>query len=156
MEEADRAAILEHVAALNAHEQSISGDRDLTSGGAEATLHHLLERVAATGGATWVAEEGGRVVGHLCLIIDTLPPFVAPAQRRVGYVSDLFLRAEARGRGAFQVLLAEAERYAAARGATRLMIGVLAGNGIAERAYAKAGFRPYASELVKQLPPAEA
>jgi len=153
MTEADRPALLRHAAALNAHEQAASGDRDVTPEGAEASLRHTLRRVAESGGATWVAETEGRVLGHLCLVFETMPPYVAAAQRRIAYIADLFVQEEARGQGAFQALLAEAERHAVARGATRLMIGVLAGNAIAERAYAKAGFRPYATELVRTLPP---
>lgn len=40
---------------------------------------------------------------------------------------------------------------AAARGLRQIMIGVLAGNGLAERAYLGYGFRPYATELVKTI-----
>jgi GNAT superfamily N-acetyltransferase len=151
MTEADRPALRAHVAALNAHEQPFSGDRDLTDAGTEASLAHILSRVAETGGATWVAEQDGRVVGHLCLILDTMPPYVAPDQARIAYVSDAFVREEMRGQGVFRALLAEAERFAIATGATRLMIGVLAGNAAAEGAYRRAGFRPYALEMVKDL-----
>lgn len=153
MAEADRPALLEHAAALNAHEQPFCGDRNLGPAGAAESLDHVLGRVAATGGATWVAEMEGRVVGHLCLMLDSLPPFVAAGQRLVGYISDAYLRPEARGSGAFQAMLEAAERHAAARGATRIMLGFIAGNAMAERAYLKAGFRPYAVELVKDLPP---
>lgn len=153
MAEADRPALLEHAAALNLHEQPFFGDRNLGPEGAVASLDHALARVAATGGGTWVAEIGGQVVGHLCLMLDTMPPFVAAGQRAVGYISDAYLRPEARGSGAFQALLAAAERHAAASGATRIMLGFVAGNAIAERAYLKAGFRPYAVEMVKDLPP---
>ncbi|MBX9699279.1 MAG: GNAT family N-acetyltransferase [Acetobacteraceae bacterium] len=152
MSEADRDALREHVAALNAYEQPFSGDRDLTPAGTERSLAHILSRVADTGGATWVAEVKGRVIGHLCLILETMPPFVAPDQARIAYVSDAFVREPMRGRGVFRALLAEAERFAIAAGATRIMIGVLAGNALAEGAYRRAGFRPYALEMVKDLP----
>jgi GNAT superfamily N-acetyltransferase len=152
MTEADWDALREHVAALNAHEQPFSGDRDLTPEGTEASLLHLLGRVAQTGGATWVAEAHGQVIGHLCLLLETMPPYVAPTRARIAYVSDAFVRAPWRGRGVFRALLAAAERFAVARGATRIMIGVLAGNDAAERAYRASGFRPYAMELSRDLP----
>ncbi|MFC7473357.1 GNAT family N-acetyltransferase [Dankookia sp. GCM10030260] len=150
---ADRAALLEHAAALNLHEQPFSGDRNLAPDGAAASLDHILGRVAATGGAAWVAEAGGQVVGHLCLTLDTMPAYVAADRRAIAYVSDAYVRDAARGRGIFRALLAEAEAFAAARGATRIMIGLLAGNLLAERAYRAAGFQPYALELAKDLPP---
>jgi GNAT superfamily N-acetyltransferase len=151
MTQADRPALLEHMTALNAYENPFSGDRDLTPEGQVASLAHVLGRVAETGGATWMAEAEGQVIGHLCLVLDTMPPFVAEAQRRVGYVSDAFVREPRRGQGVFRALLAEAERFAVAHGATRIMIGVLAGNALAERAYVGSGFRPYALEMVKDL-----
>jgi GNAT superfamily N-acetyltransferase len=151
MAEADRAALLEHVALLNAYEQPFSGDRNLTPDGPETSLRHVLGRVAETGGATWIAEAQGAVIGHLCLVFDTMPPYVAETQRRVAYVSDAFVREPWRGQGAFRALLMEAERFAMAGGATRIMIGVLVGNAIAERAYVGSGFRPYALEMVKDL-----
>ncbi|MFZ4407940.1 MAG: GNAT family N-acetyltransferase [Paracraurococcus sp.] len=150
---ADRATLLEHAAALNAYEQAFSGDRNLAPDGAAASLHHVLGRVAATGGAAWVAEVAGEVIGYLCLTLDTMPAYVAVDRRAVAYVTDAFVREAERGRGVFRALLAEAEAFAAAQGATRIMIGVLAGNGLAERAYHAAGFRPYALELAKDLPP---
>jgi GNAT superfamily N-acetyltransferase len=81
-----------------------------------------------------------------------MPPYVAPEQRRIAYVSDAFVGEAWRRRGVFRALLAAAEGFAAAGGATRLMIGVLAGNEVAKRAYRTAGFRPYAMELAKDLP----
>jgi GNAT superfamily N-acetyltransferase len=153
LQPADRAALLEHTAALNAYEQPFSGDRNLTPDGAASSLDHILGRVAATGGAAWVAVAEGRILGHLCLILDEMPPYVAPGQRSIAYISDAFVRDEARGRGVFSALLAEAERFAAARGAVRIMIGVLAGNALAEAAYLASGFRAYALELAKDLPP---
>ncbi|MBK1659851.1 GNAT family N-acetyltransferase [Paracraurococcus ruber] len=150
---ADRAALLEHTAALNLYEQPIAGDRNLGPGAAEASLDHILGRVAAMGGATWVAEADGAVVGHLCLVLDEMPAYVAPDRRRIAYVTDAFVREEARGQGAFRALLATAEAFAAAAGVTRIMIGLLAGNAAAEAAYRAAGFRPYAHEMAKDLPP---
>ncbi len=151
--EADRAALLAHTAALNAFEAPFSGDRNLGPDGAAESLRDILRRVAESGGRSWVAEAEGEVVGHLCLALETMPGFVAAGQRSIAYVTDAFVREAWRGQGAFRAMLAEAERFAAARGARRLLIGVLAGNDRAERIYRLAGFRPYAVEMVKDLPP---
>ncbi len=98
-----------------------------------------------------MAKWGGQVVGHLCLLLDRLPAHIAAEHRAVGYVSDAYVQEGMRGRGIFRALLAEAERFALTADATRLLVGVLAGNARAERAWRFAGFRPYALDLVKEL-----
>ena len=64
---------------------------------------------------------------------------------RYGYVSDIFIRPEARGSGLAQVLLdaIAAHLHAADPTLTRLRVNVLAVNAIARRSYEKAGFTPY-------------
>lgn len=59
-------------------------------------------------------------------------------------VHDLIVRADQRGIGIGQALLAFAESEAHRRGCCKLTLEVLAGNAVAINAYERAGFRPYA------------
>ena len=149
--EADRPALLEQFLGLNRYEDLITGDRRTDLAGAEATLVAGLADVAATGGQALVAELGGRVVGHLFVVIRMDHPYVREALRPYAYVTELFVRDEARGAGVGAALLAEAERVARARGVPRLGLGVLVGNGRAQALYERLGFAPYAVELCKEL-----
>jgi GNAT superfamily N-acetyltransferase len=107
--------------------------------------------VAKTNGAALVAEVTGRVVGHLYLTFEEAPPFVRRELRAYAYVAELFVRPEARRTGVARALLQEAERIARERGASCIMLGVLAGNRSAEAAYSRAGFVPYATEMIKEF-----
>jgi GNAT superfamily N-acetyltransferase len=155
MGEADRPVLLGHVRALNAIEDAIAGNRATGEADAAATLEHVLGRVAGSGGLPLVAApaaEEGRVVGHLLLTLETAPPYVRPEFRRYAYVADAFVQEGWRGRGAFRAMLAAAEAHARRAGCRHLMIGVLTGNSLAERAYLGSGFRPYALELIREIP----
>jgi GNAT superfamily N-acetyltransferase len=148
---ADRPALLEQSWQLNLYEDPISQDRRIDKPGAEDTLATQLGKVERSGGVALVAERDGAVVGHLFLSFESHPPYVRAEKRDYAYVVEFFVRAEARGSGIGRALLNEAERIAATRGLRQIMIGVLAGNGLAERAYLGYGFRPYATELVKTI-----
>jgi GNAT superfamily N-acetyltransferase len=153
MEEADRPVLLRHVRALNLYEDAIAGNRATTEADAVATLDEALGRVAASGGIALVAEAPPGVIGHLVLTLETAPPFIRAEQRRYAYVADAFVQEAWRGHGAFRAMLARAEAHARTAGCGQLMIGVLAGNDLAERVYRRAGFRPYAIELLRDIAP---
>ncbi|MBU8538822.1 GNAT family N-acetyltransferase [Falsiroseomonas tokyonensis] len=154
VEEADRPVLLGHVLALNRFEDPFAGDRATGQGDAEASLDHLLGRVAESGGVALVAEAEGRPVAHLFVVIETAPPYIRAEFRRRAYVADAFVQEAWRGQGAFRALLASAEIFARTAGCRQMMIGVLAGNDRAEHVYRTAGFRPYALELVREIAPA--
>lgn len=147
----DRPALLEQCWQLNLYEDPISNDRRTDLAGAEDTLAAGLDRVARSNGVVLVAELDGRVVAHLMLTFETGAVYVREERRAYAYVAELHVREEARRRGIGAALMAEAERIATDRGMPQIMIGVLAGNAMAERAYLGYGFRPYATELVKPL-----
>ena len=118
-----------------------------------STPNRMWRQVGEDGGHALVAECGGRVVGHLFLLFPRDSAFIGEEMRRHGYVSELFVREDSRGRGVGTALLAEAERIATARGVRRLKIGVLVGNDGAAVLYRRAGFSPYAVDLVKRIGP---
>ena len=147
----DRDALIDQYLGLNRYEDPISGDRVTDYQGAVESLAAAEERLARTDGIALVAERDGRVVGHLFLEFREAPVFVRAELRAYAYVSELFVRAEARGAGVGTALMGEAERIAAARGFRRLIIEVLAGNAVAEEFYARRGFTPRSIELGKAI-----
>ncbi len=147
----DDAAMTEMFLAINRYEAPITHDRRTDQAGAVDTLHSARERVVKNDGHILVAECGGRVVGHLYLLFLNYDVYVEEALRRYAYVSELFVREEARGAGIATALLAAAERIAAENGVARIAIGVLAGNAPADRLYAKLGFQPHYIERIKPV-----
>jgi GNAT superfamily N-acetyltransferase len=147
----DHHALVEQFQALNVHEDAITHDRVTDRAGAEESLAAANERVANTNGAALVAEVSGRIVGHLFLTFEHAPPFVRRELRDYAYVAELFVRPEARRAGVARALLQEAERIARECRASYIMLSVLTGNRSAEAAYSRAGFVPYATELIKEF-----
>jgi ribosomal protein S18 acetylase RimI-like enzyme len=74
---------------------------------------------------------------------------------RFGYVSDIFVKPDARGTGLAQTLLdaIAAHLHAADPTLTRLRVNVLAVNAIARRSYEKAGFTPYEVMYERRIGP---
>jgi GNAT superfamily N-acetyltransferase len=147
----DHDALVDQYLGLNRYEEPIAGNRVTDYAGAGESLAEAEERLAKTDGTALVAELDGRVVGHLFLEFRQDPVFVRAELRPYAYVSELFVREDARGRGVGTALMREAERIAAARGVGRLMVEVLAGNEMAAAFYARYGFKPKAIELGKQV-----
>ena len=147
----DREALLEQTQLLNRHEEPITGNRRLDRAGAEATLADAEARVARSDGVKLVAEDAGRVVGHLFLTFATAPVYVREEFRPYALIAELFVREDWRGRGLEQALMSEAERIAVERGYRQLLVGVQSGNVPAEAAYARFGFAPFSLELIKRI-----
>jgi ribosomal protein S18 acetylase RimI-like enzyme len=156
----DHPEILRGMHDLQDHERALHPSRRPAAAVAEAYLTRLLQRVAERSGALFVAESADAAIGFIaCYVKDTESLIETAAFSRYGYVSDLHVAAEWRGRGVAQRLLAAAEDHLARHGVARLRIGVLAANISAQRAYARYGFAPYENELEKPiaspLPPGE-
>jgi ribosomal protein S18 acetylase RimI-like enzyme len=149
---ADYAGVLRGMHDLQDHERTLHPSRRAAAEVAEPYLQRLLRRVAERSGAIFVAEHAGAVIGFIaCYVKDTQSLIETAAYSRYGYVSDLDILAEWRGRGLARRLLASAEQHLAQCGVTRLRIGVLAANSAAQRAYEKYGFAPYENELEKPI-----
>ena len=147
----DHDALVEQYLGLNLHEDPLTHDRVTDRAGAEESLAAAEAWVAKSNGVVLVGEVDGRVVGHLFLTFEQSPPFVRNEMRAYAYIAELFVRAEARRMGVARALLEEAERIARARGVSRIMVSAIAGNESAETTYDRAGFAPYATELIKRL-----
>lgn len=149
--ESDREVLIELFQGLNVYEETFVGNRRMDRAGGVDSLIHAEKKVDATGGVKLVAEVDGAVVGHLFLTWEKHGACVRDDVRNFGYVSELFVREAHRGKGIGRALLLEAERQTKAKGFRHMLLGVLHGNAVAERAYARFGFKPYATDLVKPI-----
>ncbi len=77
--------------------------------------------------------------------------FVVEAERHHGYLAELYVVPEARGRGHGRALMEGCAQWARERGHKVLMIGVLAKNAHAIRAYEGAGYAPYSLAMRRYL-----
>jgi len=119
---------------------------------ADRYLAWLWHRVRQQAGAIFVAEEGAVFQGFLaCWIVREDHIIETPDPNRFGFISDICVLREARGRGIAHWLLTAAEQHLGARGVARLRLGALAGNTAAQSAYAKFGFAPYEIVFEKRL-----
>jgi ribosomal protein S18 acetylase RimI-like enzyme len=129
------------------HDSRLPGDAV-----ADRYLAWLEAQVRENGGAIFVAEEDGMFRGFIAGWIVADDHLIETADsNRFGFVSDICVLPEARGRGIAQLLLAAAERHLAAQGVTRLRLSALAGNAAAQSAYRKYGFAPYEVVFEKRI-----
>lgn len=148
---ADRRAAIALIHQLNMFEDAISGDRAKDLAAAEACLDLDLGKAATQGGAVILALDGTEVVGMMAFLIDLPEPYLSAQVGKVAQIAELVVDERCRGQGIGTALLEEAERLARSLDVSRLRIGVIAGNGIARRAYERFGFRPAAIELSKEV-----
>lgn len=147
----DRSEIESCFFELQAFERSVYSNR---ADPAEVTVpyvDYLFAECAAHDGAILVAESEDGIVGFVCVICKLPIDNVYEIDREYGYISDLVIREAWRGRGVGSQLMEHAEKRAAAHGATRLRIGVLAANESAHALYRKLGYREYGILLEKML-----
>lgn len=147
----DEAAILSFIDALQVHEAGFEANRRLDSDFAAQHWAVLRARVAAKNGVVLIAEQEGAPAGWACAHDDDGEVFMAQAERRHGFLTEIYVESAARGRGLGRALIAACEDWARGRGHALLMIGVLAGNARAIRAYEGAGYAPYNLALRKYL-----
>ena len=98
---------------------------------------------AEKSGVILIAEDGGKPVGWAFVYEVTAEVFVVEAERRLGFLAELFVMPEARGKGHGRALIEGCEDWARGRGHKLLTVGVLAKNPSAIRAYESAGYAPY-------------
>ena len=156
--EADRDAMV----AITAQTYAEHSERqpDVFPGSAEANAKELMEAVFEKSREyperkimALVAEQDGTILGHIVMMI-------APRKREedthdlYAYIYDVSLTESARGGGLGRRLLAEAERLARARGATKMHATVWMGNLASEAIFEALAFEQISREFTKRLAPA--
>lgn len=147
----DKPTALSFILDLQLHEHAFEPDRRLDSAVADEYYAVLTNRVARNKGRILIAEENGNAVGWAAFTVEQNSVYVVEGERTYGYIIELFVNENARGRGVGRALIAACEDEARRLGLKQIMIGVLAGNERAADIYARSGFSPYASELRKYL-----
>jgi GNAT superfamily N-acetyltransferase len=137
--------------ALTLHEAPIVGNRRLDGLVGEDALRSAERRIAENGGHKLVADLDGRVIGQVLLTWERHGACVREDLKDYGEVVELFVSEAHRGKGVGRTLLTEAERLTREKGFGHMLLGVVRGNTIAERAYERFGFTPYATDLAKAI-----
>ena len=110
---------------------------------ADAYLDWMLRKAEASG-AVFVAEANRIFVGFVAgWVEETENVAETPDSNRVGYISDIFVMPEFRGRQVAPQLLERIEQHLGGFGVARIRITALAANKSARAAYERAGFAPY-------------
>lgn len=114
----------------------MGGGKDLT----DEVKAVLVQRLARVPGAlSLLAYADGQPAG----LLNAFPGFSTFAAAPLLNIHDLIVNRDYRGLGLSQRLLAEAEQHARAWGCCKLTLEVLAGNRVAQKAYARFGFAGY-------------
>jgi len=77
--------------------------------------------------------------------------FVIEAERKHGFLAELYVMPQARGKGLGRALIEGCEAWARSRGHKLLTVGVLARNSSAIRAYEGSGYAPYSTMMRRYL-----
>jgi ribosomal protein S18 acetylase RimI-like enzyme len=110
---------------------------------ANAYLDWMLRQAEASG-AVFVAEANRIFVGFVAgWVEETENIGETPDSNRVGYIADIFVMPEFRGRQIASQLLERIERHLGGFGVARMRITSLAANKSARAAYEHAGFAQY-------------
>jgi len=133
---------------LRKFENVFEANRRLDS--AFASEHWPVMRArAAERGAIFFAEADGKPVGWALVLDEPGDVFVEKAERRHGFIAELFVEALARAQGHGRALIGACEAWT--RGLNVLIINGLAGNDKAIAVYDRDGFAPYNLNLRKYL-----
>ena len=99
----------------------------------------------------FIAELDGRAAGWAFAYEEHGELFIAEPERRHGFLAELFVMPEARGKGLGRALIEACEGWSRGRDHKLLMIGVLSKNQAAIRAYEGSGYAPYVSLMRRYL-----
>ena len=105
--------------------------------------------IGSKNGVVHLAEMGGKPAGYSLILIKQNPG--VPRVSKIGYISDLFVKEEFRGRGISSKLTQEAMEWFRRKGIRYVSLNVLAENRAPQSIYKKWGFFPFVVEMRKNL-----
>lgn len=142
----DRPSLVHLMAALQDFERSLHPNRSDGRAIASGHLAYLEQTVKSCKGRILIAENFDGVLGFLVCFVETASEgdlHVVDAERRVGYISDLYVKQEGRSKGVGTALIYAAETHFKAMGLSKLRLTVLAQNQSARAMYESLGYKPY-------------
>ena len=147
----DEPAILAFIRGLQDYEAAFEPDRRKDPGFVVEHWRALQHRCAEQHGAMLIAEDGGKPVGWAFARDMNAELFVVEAERQHGFLAELYVMPEVRGKGFGRALIEGCEAWARSRGHKLLTVGVLARNGRAIRSYEGAGYETYVVTMRRYL-----
>lgn len=148
----DEPAILSFLHGLQDYEAGFEPDRRRDPEWAVEHWREAQHRCAERHGTMLIAEdESGRKVGWAFAHDERAELFVIEAERHHGFLAELYVVPTARGQGHGRALIEGCEAWARTRGHKLLMVGVLARNAQAVRAYEGTGYAPYLTLMRRYL-----
>ena len=147
----DEPAILSFINGLQDFEATFEPDRRRDPDFAVQHWRELQHRCAEKHGIMLIAEDADKAVGWAFAYEQHGELFIVEPERRHGFLAEIFVSPEARGKGLGRALIAGCEAWARDRGHKLLTIGVLARNPGAIRAYEGSGYAPYAITMRRYL-----
>jgi GNAT superfamily N-acetyltransferase len=147
----DEPAILSFIAGLQDYEAAFEPNRRRDPNFVIDHWREAQHRCAERHGVMLVAEDDGKAVGWAFAHDEHGELFVVEPERRHGFLAEIFVMPEARGKGWGRALIEACEAWARARGHKLLTIGVLAQNQAAIRSYGGAGYVPYVTIMRRYL-----
>ena len=151
---ADQAALRQAFIELQEVERALHDSRRPGPEIATAYIAWMEQQVAENRGEVFVAEADGAFLGFVACWVERNSDIIeTPDSNVFGYISDICVMPQWRGRGIAAALLSAAEAHLAGSGVARIRLGALAGNRAALSAYRKQGFAPYEIVLEKRVAP---
>lgn len=148
----DRLALLGFITGMQNFESAIETDRRTDPDVAEEFYSVITDRIAQKNGRILIAEsDSGRALGWAASCEEESEVYIHADERTYGYIAELYVVEDMRGRGIGRALIAACEEWARERGLKAMMIGVLSRNARAHGVYRGAGFQDYVTMLRKYL-----
>jgi GNAT superfamily N-acetyltransferase len=147
----DEPAILGFINGLQDYEAVFEPDRRRDPDFAIEHWRELQHRCAERHGVMLIAEDGGKAVGWAFAHDQNAELFVVASERHHGFLAELYVTPEARGKGLGRALIEGCEAWARERGHKLLQVGVLARNARAIRSYEGAGYAAYGITMRRYL-----
>jgi GNAT superfamily N-acetyltransferase len=147
----DEPAILSFLHGLQDYEAGFEPDRRRDPEWAVEHWREAQHRCAERHGVMLIAEQDALPVGWAFAHDERAELFVIESERRHGFLAELYVLPEARGQGHGRALIEGCEAWAKDRGHKLLMVGVLAKNAQAVRAYEGTGYAPYLTLMRRYL-----
>lgn len=148
----DEADLLRFLMGSNQYEFQFESDRRLDENYPAEFLKERIGLGKARQGRFFVAENpDGGLCGWVACYVGHHEIFVKESERPYGYIAELYVDEEFRGRHIGRKLMATCERYFRSLNIGSVMISALASNDRAVKSYRAAGFRDYSINFRKIL-----